>query len=66
MMRVMGSGSFDSARRGGGTKPFIGPSFTRAEHSAVLDGAPARPDVPVGPAAAEAARACTAHSGRGG
>jgi hypothetical protein len=29
MERVMGSGSFDSARRGGGTKPFIVPSFSR-------------------------------------
>jgi hypothetical protein len=26
--RVMGSGSFDNARRGGGTKPFIVPSFS--------------------------------------
>ncbi len=28
MARVMGSGSFDAVKRGGGTKPFIGPSFT--------------------------------------
>jgi hypothetical protein len=28
MARVMGSGSLDNDRRGGGTKPFIGPSFT--------------------------------------
>jgi hypothetical protein len=28
MFRVMGSGSFESDKRGGGTKPFIGPSFT--------------------------------------
>ena len=28
MARVIGSGSFDTAMRGGGTKPFIGPSFT--------------------------------------
>ena len=28
MLRVMGNGSFDKESRGGGTKPFIGPSFT--------------------------------------
>src|SRR5213082_2399673 len=28
MLRVIGSGSFESESRGGGTKPFIGPSFT--------------------------------------
>jgi hypothetical protein len=28
MLRVMGSGSLESDSRGGGTKPFIGPSFT--------------------------------------
>jgi hypothetical protein len=28
MLRVIGSGSFEIETRGGGTKPFIGPSFT--------------------------------------
>jgi hypothetical protein len=28
MLRVIGSGSFETTSRGGGTKPFIGPSFT--------------------------------------
>jgi hypothetical protein len=28
MVRVMGNGSVESESRGGGTKPFIGPSFT--------------------------------------
>ena len=28
MLRVIGSGSLDSDSRGGGVKPFIGPSFT--------------------------------------
>ena len=28
MLRVIGNGSFESESRGGGTKPFIGPSFT--------------------------------------
>ncbi len=28
MARVIGCGSFDAISRGGGTKPFIGPSFT--------------------------------------
>jgi hypothetical protein len=27
MLRVIGSGSFETANRGGGTKPFIGPSL---------------------------------------
>jgi hypothetical protein len=27
MFRVIGNGSFESESRGGGTKPFIGPSF---------------------------------------
>jgi hypothetical protein len=28
MFRVIGKGSFETVSRGGGTKPFIGPSFT--------------------------------------
>src|SRR2546425_13267728 len=41
MCRLIGNGSFETVSRGGGTKPFIGPSLPRAECSAVPAGAKA-------------------------